>query len=199
MQLYKLLGLALVPLTLAIPAPVLVEARDGAAVEASIATVSSSLVAFNQTVTAFSAGLTDLGPALNVQKASTTLQNDLENAVKATYASGNFTQDESLAIGIALINLQQPINSTLDSLIRKKTDFDMVVQIFSLRKTVLQSLTTQRGLSKTLGDEVTKRLVPALQGLAPGVGQAIQASFDEAINAFSVKGSGIELPPLPSK
>lgn len=194
----KLLTLTLLPAALSLPtAPVLI-ARDANAVNASITQVAANLVALNNSVTSIRGGLFNIGKALDVQKKTSALSDSLQATTDAATASAPFNDLESLTVGLSLLNLQPQIYSTLDNLASKKPAFDSIAGIFSLRKTVLSNLETQKALSAELGDAITEKLTEAFKALAPGINQGIQDRFTQTIAVFQQKGAGIPLPPLPS-
>jgi len=198
MQVSKLFTLVLLPFALALPATRVVERADNAnAVVSAIGTISSQLVTLNTSVTNFKAGLLDLGQALDVQLQSSVLASDLQKAVTDAVTSSNFTSDESVTVGLALVNLEPQIFSVLDNIESKKTAFDEVVDVFSLSATVKSDLQQEASLSAQLGAAVQAKLVPSVASLAPPINSAIASAFAAAISVYSQPGGLIPLPPIP--
>ncbi|KAL4899484.1 hypothetical protein BDW74DRAFT_110498 [Aspergillus multicolor] len=183
--------LALTALTTASPVPVLASdarqltKRDGAAVISAVNTITESMTTLNDTVTSYKGGILGTVTALKIEFQAIALNNDLRDAVSVTKASANFTEEESLNVSAAFLDLQPNIDSTLDNIVRKKPQIDNgLLGIGSLGFLVKANLVTERDLAASLGDEVVKRLTKTYSGIAPIINEQIQAKFEEAIAAF---------------
>ncbi|KAL2813342.1 hydrophobic surface binding protein A-domain-containing protein [Aspergillus cavernicola] len=181
-----------VPLLLAITAvaqatPVLNEfvKRDGAAVIDAVNTISEGMVTLNTTVTSYRGGLLGTITALQIEFQSIALSNDLRAGIRTTTDSANFTEDESLQVSGAFIDLQPNIFSTLDNIVSKKAQFDNgLLGIGSLAFLVRSNLETQRDLAAQLGAAVVEKLTATYAIIAPLLNAQIAAKFDEAIAMF---------------
>ncbi|RDW83569.1 cell wall mannoprotein 1 family protein [Aspergillus mulundensis] len=185
--------LALTALATASPVPVQAPApdahplskRDGAAVISAVNTITESMITLNDTVTSYKGGILGTVTALKIEFQAIALSNDLRDAVSTTKASANFTEEESLNVSAAFLDLQPNIDSTLDNIVRKKPQFDTgLLGIGSLGFLVKANLVTEKDLAAKLGDEVVKRLTATYAGIAPIINAQIQAKFEEAIAAF---------------
>ncbi|KAL4876950.1 hydrophobic surface binding protein A-domain-containing protein [Aspergillus karnatakaensis] len=98
--------------------------RDGAAVIDAVTTISESLITLNNTVTSYRGGILGTITALKIEFQSIALSNDLRAAIRTTTDSADFTEDESLHVSAAFIDLQPNIFTTLDNIVFKKPQFD---------------------------------------------------------------------------
>ncbi|KAL3473226.1 hydrophobic surface binding protein A-domain-containing protein [Aspergillus californicus] len=181
-----------VPLLLAVAAiaqatPVLnnLVKRDGAAVIDAVNTISDAMVTLNTTVTSYKGGLLGTVTALKIEFQSIALSNDLRSAIRTTTDSANFTEDESLYVSAAFLDLQPNIFSTLDNIVRKKPQFDNgLLGIGSLAFLVKSNLETQKDLAAQLGAAVVDKLTATFGGIAPILNAQIADKFAEAIAVF---------------
>ncbi|KAL6230723.1 hypothetical protein BDW75DRAFT_59084 [Aspergillus navahoensis] len=159
--------------------------RDGAAVIDAVSTITESMISLNDTVTAYKGGILGTLTALKIEFQSIALSNDLRDAISTTKASANFTEDESLHVSAAFLELQPNIESTLDNIVSKKPQFDNgLLGIGSLGFLVKSNLESQRDLAGKLGDAVVLKLTKTYAVIAPLLNAQIKAKFDEAIAAF---------------
>ncbi|KAL4919197.1 hydrophobic surface binding protein A-domain-containing protein [Aspergillus aurantiobrunneus] len=166
------------------PVPNLIK-RDGAAVIDAVNTISESMVTLNSTVTSYQGGILGTVTALKIEFQSVALSNDLRDAIAVTSDSANFTEDESLNVSAAFIDLQPNIFSTLDNIVAKKPQFDTgLLGIGSLAFLVRANLESQRDLAAELGEAVAGKLTPTYAGLAPLLNAQIADKFEEAIAVF---------------
>ncbi|CBF71476.1 hypothetical protein AN6795.2 [Aspergillus nidulans FGSC A4] len=159
--------------------------RDGAAVIDAVNIVTESMIALNNTVTAYKGGFLGTFTALKIEFQSIALSNDLRDAISTTKSSANFTEEESLNVSGAFLELQPNIDSTLDNIVSKKPQFDNgLLGIGSLAFLVRSNLEKQKELAGELGDAVVLKLTKTYAVIAPLLNAQIQAKFEEAIAAF---------------
>ncbi|KAI9373923.1 hydrophobic surface binding protein A-domain-containing protein [Aspergillus egyptiacus] len=160
--------------------------RDGAAVIDAVAEISSGLVSLNETVTAYRGGISGTLQALQIEFQTLAISNDLRAGILITKLSRPFTEDESLHVSAAFVDLVPVIFSTLDNLVSKKPQFDTgLLGIGSLSFLVLSNLETQAELSARLGEAVVEKLTDTFDYVAPLLNAQIAAKFEETIAAYS--------------
>ncbi|KAL4925331.1 cell wall mannoprotein 1 family protein [Aspergillus undulatus] len=185
MHFYLPILLTITAITQATPVPPSLIKRDGAAVIAAVNTISESMITLNETVTSYKGGLFGTVTALKIEFQSIALSNDLRDAIRTTTDSANFTEDESLNVSGAFIDLQPNIFSTLDNIVAKKPQFDNgLLGIGSLAFLVRSNLENQRDLAAELGEAVTVKLTDTYAGIAPLLNAQIAEKFEETIAAF---------------
>ncbi|KAL2862545.1 cell wall mannoprotein 1 family protein [Aspergillus lucknowensis] len=160
--------------------------RDAAAVVDAVTTISDATVELNTTVSSYGGGLLGTGTALKIQIQAIGLSNDIKDAISTTQESKNFTTDGSMAVSEAFLDLQPTIASSLDTFVRKKPEIDTgLLGIGSLAFLVKANLENLRDLAGQLGEEVTAKLAPPYNELAPTILQQITDKFDKTIAVYS--------------
>lgn len=178
--------LAFTAIAQATPVPSELVKRDGTAVLDAVNTISDAMVTLNTTVTSYKGGFIGTGTALKIEFQSIALSNDLKDAISTTKDSANFTEEESLSVSGAFLDLQPNIFTTLDNIVSKKPQFDTgLLGIGSLSFLVKSNLENQRDLAAELGEEVTVKLTPAYAAIAPALNKQIADKFAEAIAVFA--------------
>lgn len=171
--------------TAALASPVHHAKRDGAAVIEAVNTISESMITLNTTVTSYKGGILGTVTALKIEFQSIALSNDLRAAISTTTDSANFTEDESLNVSGAFLDLQPNIFSTLDNIVAKKPQFDNgLLGLGSLAFLVRANLENQRDLAAELGEAVVVKLTATYAGIAPLLNAQIAEKFEEAIAAY---------------
>ncbi|KAL5337373.1 hydrophobic surface binding protein A-domain-containing protein [Aspergillus crustosus] len=185
MRFHTPLLLALTALTQATPLLTDLIKRDGAAVIDAVNTISESLITLNNTVTSYRGGILGTVTALKIEFQSIALSNDLRAAIRTTTSSADFTEDESMLVSAAFIDLQPNIFTTLDNIVLKKPQFDNgLLGIGSLAFLVRSNLESQKDLAGQLGEAVTDKLTATFAVIAPLLNAQIAAKFDEALAAY---------------
>lgn len=159
--------------------------RDGPAVVDAIHKVSDQIVKLNSTVTNYDAGLITTLTAVHIELESVQLARDIKDAIQTTQDSKPFSQDASVAVSAATLDLEPKIFSTLDTIVRQKDEFDHALLGFSLSFLVKDNLEQERELSAKLGKAIAAKLASPYDQLAPQINKQIADAFDKAIAAYS--------------
>jgi len=176
---------ALVPLTLAAPAPIVAE-RSLATISSSIDNIISKIDILSGTVSGFKQGklltaLKILGQTGDVGKAD-------DAATECAKASKPLNADDSVTLGVKILTQLQPkLNDLLDLIVSKKPAFKnvLVLGLLDVSFLVKADLKEQKSKALAFGAAVKAKLDPSFQGLADQTISSISSKFDEAIAAFS--------------
>lgn len=166
------------------PSPIV--KRDGPAVVDAIHKISDQLVKLNSTVTDYDAGLITTLTALHIELESVQLAGDIKDAIRTTQESEPFSQDASVDVSAATLDLEPKIFSTLDTIVRQKDEFDhALLGLFSLSFLVKNNLEQEQELSAKLGKAIAAKLASPYDQVAPQINKQIANAFEEAIAAYS--------------
>ncbi|PNS15414.1 hypothetical protein CAC42_673 [Sphaceloma murrayae] len=150
---------------------------DGAAIQAATQEVTNSAIKFNETVAGFDGNILEV---LGILGRSTDLLVDIKQGTSTAKRSANLTDAEALALAGPTQTLVTTVQSTLDTVIRKKPVF---------RKTLTQvvalaNLKAEKAASDTFGKAVVAKIPPGLQPIAANLLAPLDPAFDRAIKAF---------------
>ena len=173
--------------------------RDAASIDAAITNIEGQISTLNNTLNGFAPYQpTAIITVLKVKFETDKLGDAISSATQTIGASQPLDDDDSLNVAEATLNLEPMIFSLLDNIVAKKNAFDTaVLGIASVSATVKQSLEKQKQLSADLGQALVSKLSSFFSGPAGIVNADIATHFSDAINAYSVSGGTIPLPPVP--
>ncbi|KAF2212752.1 hypothetical protein CERZMDRAFT_111799 [Cercospora zeae-maydis SCOH1-5] len=172
--------------------------RDAASIVAALQDVQTNVQTLNATVNTFNQGdLDGLIKVLKIQKQTSAVSDAVTTAASTAQQSSPLSEADTQKVAEGVLALKADLDSFLPNLSSKKSAFDSVVLLFSVSKTVAQSLQTQKLQSANLGQAITAKLTGPLAGFAPLINAQIAEQFDKAIGVFQQPGGVISLPPLP--
>ena len=155
---------------------------DGAAIVAAITTISTATTTLNTTISTFPSNpfldLLDIGPLLT---SSITLLNDINAGTHTASTSANLTLLETISVAQATIALASVVESTLDTIVAAKTQFDKLVVVSPV---ILLNLKEELQATDRFGEAVTSKVPVAVQATASGLLAPINAAFNEAIGVY---------------
>ncbi|SPO05474.1 uncharacterized protein DNG_08161 [Cephalotrichum gorgonifer] len=157
-------------------APVL---ADGAAIADALGTLSTASAELNNTVAEWSG---DLFGALPIVGNSVELLAKTKDATSVAEESADLTQEETLMLAGSLQGLITDIDNTLSTLTAAKPKFDKL--LFS--PAILIDLKIQKKETDNFSAAVVAKVPAALQGVAQGMVDQVDALFDAAIDAFKL-------------
>lgn len=147
-------------------------------VDADIKSISTLVTSLQNDVKYVTAGIPGLPWALQVQQDAIALGDMINQGTKDANASAAFGGGGSLDIGLSLISLEPTITQTLQAVAAKNTSFG------DLGLIVQYSLTQLKADTDKFASAVVAKLDGLEGGIAPGVVQAIDKAFDDAIAAY---------------
>lgn len=163
---------------LALPATIFADAN---AVLADINSISDLLTTLSGSVEGVVPGIPGLPYALRVQADAVNVDSVITTGIQHANASGPFGSG-SLQIGLSLISLESQISSALGDIGEKNATFG------DLGIVVLSSLAQLKRDTNLFSDQIVPKLGALEAGIAPGVVQSINDSFDAAIAAYQGNG-----------
>ncbi|CAK1368224.1 hypothetical protein CB0940_11099 [Cercospora beticola] len=173
--------------------------RDAASIVAALKNVQTNVQTLNATVNTFNKGdLDGLIKVLKIQKQTSAVGDSVVTAASTAQQSEVLNEADTQKVAEGVLALKADLDTFLPNLSSKKPAFDSVAFLFSVSKTVAQSLQTQKQQSANLGDAITAKLTGPLAGFAPLINAQIAEQFDKAIAVFQQQGGLIPLPPIPS-
>ncbi|RMZ79680.1 hypothetical protein DV738_g3245, partial [Chaetothyriales sp. CBS 135597] len=174
------------------PTPLVPEAapalarRDQASITNAITEISNNLIELNNTVTEFYPSVPGTITAIKVAALAGDLKHTIDHGTNIVSQSEVLTQEESLPVAFAVINLSNEVFSSLNNIVSKKWAFDDAILGFAsaspLVKLLLQAL---RSSTQEFGTTLTSKLDASLQGVAPTILTNIDNAFAAAIAAYS--------------
>ncbi|KAM3414842.1 hypothetical protein BST61_g9986 [Cercospora zeina] len=171
---------------------------DAASIVAALQNVQTNIQALNATVNTFNQGdLDGLIKVLKIQKQTSAVSDAVERATSTAEESSRLNEADTQKVAEGVLALKADLDTFLPNISSKKAAFDSIVLLFSVSKTVAQSLQTQKQQSADLGDAITAKLTGPLAGFAPLIDAQIAEHFDRAIEVFEQPGGVVPLPPLP--
>lgn len=159
--------------------------RDAATILNDINTITTQLQKVHDDVQAFQGGPSSALQALGIKADSDTLDKTLQQSAKDAAASSPLSDSDSATIATSVTGLQAQIYSTLDLLVSKQPGFQTAVFGQSADGIVHDTLVSLRADTAAFGGNVTAKLTPTLQRLAPLITSDIDFHYVRAIQAFS--------------
>lgn len=156
---------------------------DGAAVLASIATISTATIKLNTTVANFPSGFAGLIDAIPLLEDSTALLNDINAGTKVASASANFTFDDTINVAQATLTLVADVQSVLTTIVNAKPKFDELVIISPV---VYFNLKQQKTASDQFSAAVISKVPELFQDFARTLVAPIDTAFDAAIAKYKI-------------
>ncbi|ERT01709.1 antigenic cell wall galactomannoprotein [Sporothrix schenckii 1099-18] len=154
-------------------------AASGADIVSALDNVDSATQKLQNIVNGWSGGL--LG-SLPILPQSARVLSAINDGTDTANDSDPLTQDEALGIATAVTTLSTTVNSTMTALINRHDDFEHLL----LAPVVLIDLKLQKKASDDMSAAIIAKVPAALQGIASNLAAPIGASFDQAIEAFSL-------------
>ena len=186
MKFFALFSAVLATTALARPSVKSVEKRSATSIVNAIAKIGNDLTTLNSTVLGYDGGLLGTVTALDIEIETTKIESDLREAIEAVHQSAPLNSTESFGVGIAVLYLEPKIQSTLQTIVSKKSDFQTgLLGFFSLDFLVEYNLEQQQKLSTEFGAALLQKLDPAFDAIANNVNAQIAGYFQAAIDAFS--------------
>ncbi|KAF4978631.1 hypothetical protein FZEAL_5034 [Fusarium zealandicum] len=152
---------------------------SGDTISAAINNIANATIALNKTITDWPRTLIGTLPIITK---STTLLAEIHKGTKVARKSAPLSVDEALQVAQATIQLGSDVNTTLETVIRAKSDFDRLL----LSPVILLNLELQRDATEDFSQAIIDKVPEALQGNAEALVKGIDASFEKAINKYSV-------------
>lgn len=151
---------------------------DGAAIATAISAIQNATLALGTTVSSWDGGI--LG-ALPIVGDSTSLLGTINDGTATAKASANLSDLEALTVGLAVIQLNTDVNTTLTTLVASKGKFDRTL----LTPIVLLNLEQEKSASEGFSDALLAKLPASFVETGETLAAEISASFDEAIDVYS--------------
>ncbi|KAK4494517.1 hypothetical protein PRZ48_014815 [Zasmidium cellare] len=159
--------------------------RDAATILNDVKTIKTQLQKVHDDVQAFPGGPSSALQALAIKSDSDTLDKTLQQSAKDAAASSPLSDSDSATVATSVTGLQTLIYSTLDLLVSKEPGFKTAVFGGSADSIVHDTLVSLRVDTAAFAGNVTTKLTPQLQKLAPLISSDIDFHFVRAIQAFS--------------
>lgn len=169
------------PLLLLLTTPAL--SQDYNTVLTDISAIKSNTSALSMAVTTVTPGILGVPSALQVQVDAVTLSKTISHGASDASASPPFGGAGSLAVGLALVDLQGTVRDALANTASKNASFG------GLGPVVLASLYALKDETTGFSDAVVAKLDSFEAALAPGIVSAIEGYFNEAILAYGGQGT----------
>lgn len=186
MRFSALLSVVLATTALARPEVRSIEKRDATSIINAVSAIGNDLTTLNSTVSGYDGGILGTVTALDIELETTKVESDLRRAIQTVRESAPLNSTESFYVGIAVLYLEPKIQSTLQNIVSKKSDFQSgLLGLFSLDFLVKYNLEQQQALSAQFGAELLKKLDPSFDAVANNVNAQIAGYFQTAIDAFS--------------
>lgn len=151
----------------------------GATILDALQTVDQSTNSLDEAATNWNGGL--LG-TLPIIKASTVLLTDIKEGERTAEASPELTFDEALALAGATISLSESVNSTLQTFVDRKKNFDKLL----LSPVILGTLKVQQSATEDFSNAILEKVPEEASAIADELIAEILKSFDVAVDAYSL-------------
>lgn len=151
----------------------------GATILENVQQVDASVVTLGDTTKQWKGGL--LG-TLPIIKDSTALLFDIKSGTKDAEQSEPLTLDEAFEVASATIELSGAVNSTLQAIIDRKPDFDKLL----LSPVILGTLEVQNAATEKFSAAIVEKVPEEAQAIAEDLIADIEASFQLALDAYSL-------------
>ncbi|KAF4451324.1 antigenic cell wall [Fusarium albosuccineum] len=151
---------------------------SGDTITAAIDDIANATLALNKTIATWPRTLIGTLPIITK---STELLAEIHKGTKVARASEPLSFDETLQVAQATINLAADVNTTLETVIRAKPDFDRLL----LSPVILLNLKLQQDASEDFSSAVIEKVPEELQGNAETLTKGIDDSFVKAIKKYS--------------
>lgn len=162
-----------------------IAARDGAAINDAIQTISDQTITLNKTLTEFNASLEGTIVALKILDQADKLGKAIDEATTITKGSDSLDDTESTAVAYSTVELSRNVYDVLDHIVAKKPDFDKAIfGVGSGSFLVKGSLETLRSKTAVFGSTLEKKLVEKIAELAPLILATIDFSFEKALEVY---------------
>ena len=119
---------------------------------------------------------------LPIIKDSAALLIDIKSGAKDAKDSPPLTLDEAFDVAGATIDLTNTVNSTLQSVIERKPDFDKLL----LSPIILGNLELQRSATEKFSAAIVEKVPTEAQPIAEDLIADIDASFQRALDAYDL-------------
>ncbi|KAK4150782.1 putative antigenic cell wall protein [Chaetomidium leptoderma] len=150
---------------------------DGKAVVAALTKVDETTGKLGDAVTKWKG---DIFGTLPIIAESTTLLVQVKKGTKTAEESEALDFDATLAVATATNNLVTSVNTTLSALMDAKPKFDKLL----MSPLILVTLGLQKRATTDMSAAIIAKVPAELQELAKGLVAPIDASFEQAIDAF---------------
>lgn len=152
---------------------------SGTTIVSALNTVDSKTEALDSTVKSWSGDILGSFPILTK---SASLLLAIHKGKDAAEDSDALTSDEALSIASAVTTLATAVNSTMTTIISAHGKFEHLL----LAPVVLLDLKAQKAASDDMSNAIVAKVPAALQGIAQNLVAPIDASFNLAIDAYSI-------------
>lgn len=150
-----------------------------------IQTIKSDLSTLQSQVEAFSGSNASLLNALNIKNAADKVDQDIQTATSDTASSAPVSDTDSASIASSISSLQVQVFDTIDALVTKKESFTKGKLGIDAVSIVHNELVMLRQDTEYFGGNVTEKLTPKLEKVAPLLVDNIDFHFVRGIQAFS--------------
>ncbi|KAL1891486.1 hypothetical protein Sste5346_007577 [Sporothrix stenoceras] len=154
-------------------------AASGADIVSALNNVDSETADLQSTVEDWSGGL--LG-SIPIVTQSAHVLSAINDGTDTAEDSDPLTTEEALSIATAVSTLATTVNGTMTALINAHDDFEHLL----LAPIVLLDLKTQKSASDDMSAAIIAKVPQALQAIATNLAAPIAASFEQAIEVFSL-------------
>lgn len=150
---------------------------SGATISKAIYTIANSTLELNKTIAHWPRNIIGTVP---IFEKSTILSIKIHNGTRVARASKPLSEEEALQVAKATQKLSLSVNTTLETIIHAKYDFDHL----TLSRVILLNLELQRDLSKDLAEAVIDKVPKELKDTARQLIKTIDDSFKKAIRVY---------------
>lgn len=151
--------------------------RDVATISSAVAYISGAVSTLEAGVKSFS-GTPDVGP---LETESDTVISALQSGASRISQTANLTQDEALSLTSQIMDLSTLVNSTVQAVIDKKSDFTAA----GVGPVVYTTLQNQLKAAQGFADAIISKVPAALHSTSEALAQPIFNDLNNGIAAFS--------------
>ena len=163
-----------------------VGSRDVNSIIACLTTISTQLIAMNDTLNQFQGGFNGTLLALQIQSEASTLLNNINDATIVAKQSAVFDDSDSATIAFSVVSLSKSIYDILNNLVRKKPVFDTaILGIASASWLVESDMKSLKNGTDMFAQSLSLKFDSAVQYVAPLVVAGIDFHFNQAIASYA--------------
>ncbi|CAK7220413.1 hypothetical protein SCUCBS95973_004145 [Sporothrix curviconia] len=152
---------------------------DGAAIVAALSNVDSETQELGSRVQDWNGGLLSSIPIVTQ---SAHVLSAINDGTDTADDSDPLTTEEAISIGSAVNTLATTVNATMTAIINAHDDFEHLL----LAPIVLLDLKAQKSASDDMSSALLAKVPTALQAIASNLAAPIDASFNQAIEVYSI-------------
>lgn len=150
---------------------------DGQAIVNAIAAVSNATLSLQSTVGNWNG---DLLGAIPIIAKSTSLLTAIKQGTSTAEDSAALSDLEAISVGVSTLNLVTTVNSTLDTIVGAKPQFDRLL----LSPVTLLNLELEKSASADFSGAIVGKLPATFTTTGQQLAAQIDAAFEEAIDVY---------------